>query len=156
MVGLRKLKSIIRNRLGLSLFRMANSKFEFKDIIQQIIGAVLFASPFIVTEELWNLAFLLTLPRIILLMGFTVMNAILIVYFSEYQKLKKELETPGFLQIPRRLISLLIISYGVTTVLLWMFGILGLKITNPLWGIKLIVLASFFASIGAATADILK
>jgi len=40
--------------------------------------------------------------------------------------------------------------------LLWMLGILELKVRNLLWGIKLIALASFFTSIGAATTDILK
>jgi len=34
---------------------MANFKFEFKDIVQQIIS-VLFASPFIVTEELTHIS----------------------------------------------------------------------------------------------------
>jgi uncharacterized membrane protein len=150
---LKRVERTIKNRLGLTLNK-ANSKFEFKDIVQQILGAILFCSPFIITEELWNLALLLTLPRIILLIGFTWINTTLIVYFSEYQKIKKELKTR--LLIPKRLISLFLISYGVSFILLWLFGVLGLKIKSMIWSLKLVVLASFFASIGAATADIIK
>ena len=155
MVVIKRLQELLKNRLGLALLN-GSTKFQTKDIVQQIIGAVLFASPFIVTEELWNLANILTFPRIVLLVFFTIVNSVLIVYFTEYQKIKSEIENFDIVRIPMRLISLLVISYSVTASLLWMFGVIGLKITNLIWGIKLIVLASFFASIGASTADIIK
>ncbi|MBD3155089.1 MAG: DUF2391 family protein [Candidatus Aenigmarchaeota archaeon] len=157
LMQLKKLvQKFLRNRLGLTLPKKNGSRFQTKDVAQQIIGAILFASPFIITQELWELAFSLNLTRIIILLTSTVINSILIVYFAEYQKLKKEIEGFDLLRVPIRLISLLVVSYTVSTTLLWTIGVIGIKIVNPIWSIKLVILTSFFASIGAATADIIK
>jgi uncharacterized membrane protein len=152
----RLIHRFLENRLGLTLPKKNGSRFQTRDIAQQIIGAILFASPFVITEELWELAYGLNNIRILILLIFTIINSMIIVYFTEYQKLKKEIENFDILRIPTRLISLILVSYIVSSSLLWTIGVIGMRIIDPIWSIKLIILASFFASIGASTADIIK
>lgn len=130
-------------------------RFGRDDVAQQIIGAFLFSAPFAVTEEVWYLALNLSPIRIIILMAITVIVSTLIFYYTKFQKVAMETEEIGPIHIPTRLLSLLIISYGAAFLILWMFGVVG-QITDPVWILKLVIFVSFFSSIGAATADILK
>ena len=47
------------------------------------------------------------------------------------------------------------IAYSVSFFILWLFGVID-HISNAYWSFKIVVFVSFFASIGAATVDILK
>ena len=147
----RSIISSIKNRMG----RIKPEKFGWDDVAQQIIGACLFSAPFAVTEEVWNLALNLSPIRTIFLMVVTVFVSSLIFYYTKFQKVAMETEEIGPIQIPTRLLSLLIISYGAAFTILWMFGVLD-HINSTMWTIKLVIFISFFSSIGAATADILK
>ncbi len=136
--------------------RVSNSKpdkFNFDDLAQQIVGAFLFSAPFAVTEEVWNLANSLTLERIIFIFFFTVFISTMIIFYTKFQKVAKE--TIGHTSIPKRLVSIILVSYFSVTLLLWMFGVIG-HITDSFWIIKLVVFISFFASIGASALDIIK
>jgi len=99
---------------------------------------------------------------VILIILFTVFASANIIYYTKFQRVAREniggeFETIlGRTYIPRRLVSLLLISYMTTYFILWIFGIIGNEITDMYWCAKLVVMTSFFASIGAATADIMK
>ena len=142
----------LRSRMG----RIKPEKFGWDDVAQQIIGASIFAAPFAVTEEVWMLANQLSFFRVIFIMVTGVIVSSLIFYYTKFQKVAMETEEFGPIHIPTRLLSLLVISYGASIMILWMFGVLGGVLTDFTWGFKLVVLVSFFSSIGAATADILK
>ena len=147
----RSIVTSLKNRMG----RIKPEKFGWDDVAQQIIGACLFSAPFAVTEEVWNLAYNLSPIRIAFIMGVTVFVSSLIFYYTKFQKVAMETEEIGPIHIPRRLLSLLLISYSAAFLILWMFGIID-QISDPIWIIKLVIFVSFFSSIGAATADILK
>jgi uncharacterized membrane protein len=128
--------------------------FGFNDLSQQIVGSFLFSAPFSVTEEVWNLAHSLTPIRMLTLIFFTVLVATLIIYYTKFQNVARE-NINLFIQVPKRLVSLFVVSYSATFLILWMFGVIG-HITEPLWIVQLVVFVGFFASVGAAAVDIIK
>lgn len=137
-------------------------KFGVDDVAQQIFGAVLLATPFSVTEEVWTLAKELDPLRIVAFILLSVAVVTIIMYYTKFQKLAKEsiggeFDAPllGKTYIPQRLVSLFLISYSVTWFILWLFGVMN-HIANPAWLFKIFIFVSFFSSIGAATADIIK
>ena len=138
-------------------------RFGFDDMAQQIVGAFVLSAPFAVTEEVWRLANALTPLRAGFLVFFTFFVSTLIIYYTKFQKVAKEsiggdIDTliVGKTYIPKRLVSLFIISYSSTVFILWMFGVIWGQITDLYWIFKLVILVSFFSSIGAATADMLR
>jgi uncharacterized membrane protein len=135
--------------------RIKPERFGWDDIAQQLIGAFLLSAPFTVTEEVWRLANDLTPLRVLFLVFITVLVSTIILYYTKYQKLALE-EVSEHIPIPRRLVSLFIISYGVAFLMLWTFGVIGVEILDPVWAFKLVVFVGFFSSVGAAAADVLR
>ena len=127
-------------------------KFASKDIAQQIVGATILSSPFAVTEEVWNLARNLTTINIVALILITVLFDILLFHYTKYQKT----EDRRFLELPKRIISLLIVTYAASAIVLSVFGVIGGQIQDPLWAMKLVVMVGLFANIGAGTADLIR
>jgi len=127
-------------------------RFAFKDIAQQIVGATILSAPFAVTEEVWNLANNLSAANIIALIVITVMFDVLLFHFTKYQKT----ENKGFLELPIRIISLILVTYVTSAVVLSVFGVIGGQIQDGVWAMKLIVMVGLFANIGAGTADLIK
>ena len=56
LVDLKTCKTFVRNHLGLDKLNFKNSKFELKDIIQQIIGATIFVFSFVIIRELTHIS----------------------------------------------------------------------------------------------------
>ena len=127
-------------------------KFASKDIAQQIVGATILSSPFAVTEEVWNLARNLTTINIVALIAITVLFDILLFHYTKYQKT----ENKRFLELPKRIISLLIVTYAASAIVLSVFGVIGGQIQDSLWAMKLVVMVGLFANIGAGTADLIR
>jgi uncharacterized membrane protein len=146
---------MVRDRFNGLRSRIRPDRFGWKDIAQQVTGAFLLSAPFTVTEEVWNLANHLTPLRIIFLVFITFIVTTLILYYSKFQKLAIE-EVSEHIPIPRRLVSLFIISYGVAFLMLWTFGVIGVEITDTVWSLKLGLFVGFFSSVGAAAADVLR
>ena len=128
------------------------SRFEFKDVAQQIVGAMILSAPFVVTEEVWNLARNLDAIHIIALIALTILFDILLFYYARF----RHLEEKSFFLFPARVISLLAVTYITSAVVLSVFGIIGGQITDPVWAAKLIVMVGLFANIGAGTADLIR
>lgn len=142
--------------------KMKPEKFELDDVAQQIFGAVVLATPLSVTEEVWTLSKELDALRLVLFVILSVAIVAIIIYYTKFQKVAKEaiggeFDTiiAGKTYIPKRLVSLFIISYGMTWFILWLFGIMN-HVADPAWSFKIFIFVSFFAAIGAATADILR
>ncbi len=129
------------------------SEFNFNDVAQQIVGAIILSSPLAVTEEVWNLAKELDPARILVIIGITLLFDILLIYYTAY---RKEKENKIIKVIPVRLFSMMLISYLTATTILYVFGVIGLHITDLDWAIRLIVFVGLFANIGAGTADLIK
>jgi len=137
-------------------------KFGVDDVAQQIFGSVLLATPLSVTEEVWTLAKELDPLRLVVFILLSISVVTIIIYYTKFQRVAKEsiggeFDAPivGKTYIPKRLVSLFLISYSVTWFILWLFGVMS-HVANPAWSFNIFIFVSFFASIGAATADILK
>jgi uncharacterized membrane protein len=128
------------------------NKFAFKDIAQQIVGATILSAPFAVTEEVWNLARDLNPINIIFIVSITILFDILLFYYTKYQKFEEK----KFLEFPKRIISLIVVTYVTSAVVLSVFGVIGGKIQDPSWAMRLIVMVGLFANIGAGTADLIR
>ena len=126
--------------------------FAFKDIAQQIVGATIVAVPFAVSEEVWGLSKNLDHIHVITVISITIVFDILIFYYARY----KTMEEKRFWLFPKRIISLLIVTYGASALILTAFGVIGEKIQDPIWAVKLVVMIGLFANIGASTADLIK
>jgi uncharacterized membrane protein len=127
-------------------------KFAFKDIAQQIVGATILSAPFAVTEEVWNLARELNLTNIIFIISLTILFDILLFHYTKYQKFEEK----KFLEFPKRIISLIVVTYLTSAIVLSVFGVIGGQIQDPSWAMRLIVMVGLFANIGAGTADLIK
>lgn len=142
----------IMERISNKLHLPIPSKFNVSDIAQQVVGALILSTPFTVTEEVWNLAQHLDIPRIVLIIGLTILFDVLLIHFSKFQNI----DTSNVLSVFARLFSIIMVSYVAAGVLLYTFGVIGNEITDTIWALKLIILVGLPANIGAATADILK
>ncbi len=114
-----------------------------------------------VTEEVWTLAKEIDPLRLVVFILLSIAVVTIIIYYTKFQKVAKEaiaeFDAPilGKAYVPKRLVSLFLISYSVTWFILWLFGVMS-HVADPGWSFRIFIFVSFFASVGAATADILK
>ncbi|KYK33495.1 MAG: hypothetical protein AYK19_13480 [Theionarchaea archaeon DG-70-1] len=131
--------------------------FGFDDMAQQIIGASLLSSPFCATEEIWRLADELRGIRLISIMILSVALGVIMIYFTDYQRVADHRKFGSY--VPVRIISLVCVSYGMVTIILFVLGVfhygtlLGFE---PVWRMKVVVLVGFFAMLGGAVADVIR
>lgn len=142
--------------------RMSPERFGLDDVAQQIFGALILATPLSVTEEVWVLANELDSFRMVIFILLSVVASTIIIYYTKYQKVAKEsiggeIDTiiAGKMYVPKRLVSLFLVSYSMTWFVIWLFGVTQ-HVGDPAWSFKIFIFVSFFASMGAATADMLK
>ncbi|WP_049921040.1 hypothetical protein [Halopiger djelfimassiliensis] len=133
-------------------------QFRLADTAQQIVGGFLLAGPFVVTEEVWDLA-----GNMNVLQG---IGTVVLVFGIGYAALYKadtsrdadvEQEVGG---VPLRFISLMGVSFGSVTLLALLLGApetflgsdksaTGILLTT----FKAVSVGSVFSVVGAATAD---
>ncbi|MEM2919047.1 MAG: DUF2391 family protein [Candidatus Altiarchaeota archaeon] len=125
---------------------ISHSRFSFHDFLQQVVGAMILSAPFIVTQEVWELAKDLDTIRITIIIPLTVFLGYFVLKYTHKEKT---------CDMPQRMFSLIIVSYTCSFFVLSTVGIIGNIITDTIWAAKLVVLVSLFSTIGAATADTL-
>lgn len=127
-------------------------RFSFKDMAQQAVGAMVLSAPFAVTEEMWNLANDLTSINLVLIVFITIIFDLLLFHYTKYQYT----ESKKFFDFSKRIVSIIIVTYVTSALVLTVFGVIGGRILDPSWAMKLIVMVGLFANIGAGTADLIK
>lgn len=143
---------IIRDRM-----RTEPEIFGFDDMAQQIIGASLLSSPFCATEEIWRLADSITVARLAGIAVLSVLLGVIMIYFTDYQKVADHKKFGSY--VPIRIISLVCVSYGMVTVILFVLGIFNYGLAHgfePVWRVKVVTLVGFFAMLGGAVADVIR
>jgi uncharacterized membrane protein len=126
-------------------------RFAFKDIAQQIVGATILSAPFAVTEEVWNLANNLSAINVIAIVFITILFDILLFNYTKYKNLENKR-----LMLPIRIMSLIVVTYVTSGIVLSVFGVIGGTVQDTLWAMKLVVMVGLFANIGAGTADLIR
>ena len=133
--------------------RRKKQKFGISDFIQQLIGALIIALPFALTEEIWNLAQKLSFPRIIIIFGIITVFIYLFIKHSKLQNWESQ-EVMHF--VPLRLITSISISVIVSFISLTLLGVYPDVINNFETLIKATLLVSVFAVIGSLGVDMAK
>ena len=90
--------------------------------------------------------------HIIALIFITILFDVLLFHYTKYQAV----ENKKIWMLPLRITSLIFVTYVTSAVVLTVFGVIGGKILDPAWAMKLIVMVGLFANIGAGTADLIK
>ena len=73
-----------------SIIKAITDRFEWDDFAQQIVGAVILAAPFAVTEEVWGLARNLTPDRLFLIIVLTIIFDILLLYHTHIKRIRSK------------------------------------------------------------------
>jgi len=137
-----------------------SSRFVLADTFQQAVGGVLLAGPFVVTQEVWDLAVNMAWYQLLV----TTLLVFAIGYAALYRADDKrdpdrEAEVAG---IPVRFLSLMSVSYLSVFVLALAFAApetfltpqFGTDLRGLAWAtLKAVTVGAVFSVIGAATAD---
>lgn len=133
------------------LKRLFNRRFKPADVAQQVVGGFLLAGPFVVTEEVWNLA-----NSMSWLQWFVVVCIVFAIGWGALYQADddrdpdREVEVGG---VPLRFLTLILISYGSVTILAFAFAAPETFASTPLQTAKAVSIGAIFAVVGAATAD---
>jgi len=122
------------------------------DIAQEIVGAITFALPFIFTEELWDIAKDISIGRSMAILLMTLGVAYLFIAKSRIGNLKRE----ELFHVPKRLLTVTLIAYMTSAVLIYLYGINNLADFTAIQYINATILVSTFAVIGAITVDMVR
>jgi uncharacterized membrane protein len=120
------------------------------DLVQQLVGAISFALPFILAQETWEIAKGMGPWRLGVLLILTWVFGYLFLEKSDLQTMKEERILPF---LPLRLVTVLLISYTVVLGMTLLFNIYGTWVKDPLSLIKGMALLSVFSVIGAIAVD---
>jgi len=130
---------------------MRRPRFRPADVAQQIVGGLLLAGPFVVTEEVWSLAAEMTVFHT----AFAIL-AVTIIGYSALYKADRDRDVEresNFLGIPLRFISILLVAFGSVTLLSFLLTAPTTFGATHLGTITAISIGSMFSVVGAAAAD---
>ncbi|AHL23723.1 putative membrane protein [Thermococcus nautili] len=122
------------------------------DIAQEIVGAITFALPFIFTGEVWDVAKDISVERSLAIFLMTIGLAYLFLTKAQLGNLKRE----EIFHVPKRLITVALISYAVSAVLIYLFGIDYIAHFDAVQYFNATVIISTFAVIGAIAVDMVR
>ncbi|MFW6018620.1 MAG: DUF2391 family protein [Halapricum sp.] len=133
------------------------SRFRVADVAQQFVGGFLLAGPFVVTEEVWDLAQNMTNWHALVVVGLVVSIGYGALYEADDDRDPEN--EPEVVGIPLRFISLMSISFGSVI-------LLSLVVTAPdqflgdlaareraIVTTRAVAVGAIFSVVGAATAD---
>jgi uncharacterized membrane protein len=138
-------------------------RYKLADTAQQIVGGLLLAGPFVVTEEVWVLAANMTSVHAAVLLGLVFAIGYGALYTAD-DKRDPDIEA-DVAGIPVRFVSLMGVAFGsvialaVTVTAPQTFLVEGEILSEPsAWALvlttgKATVIGSLFSVVGAATAD---
>ncbi len=130
---------------------MKRPRFHAADVAQQVVGGLLLAGPFVVTEEVWVLA-----DQMSLLHTLIAILAIVVVGYSTLYKADKgrdaEVERT-IVGIPLRFVSVLLVAVGSVTLLTFVLAAPQTFGADLMGTITAISIGSIFSVVGAAAAD---
>ncbi len=132
-------------------------RYKLADTAQQFVGGFLLAGPFVVTQEVWDLARNMTFLHALVTVGMVAAIGYGALYKADDNRdPDREADVGG---IPLRFVSLLAVAYGSVAILAFAFtapetflpdlgGVHRLAVT-----LRAISVGAIFSVVGAATAD---
>lgn len=136
-------------------------RYAISDSAQQLVGGLLLAGPFVVTEEVWVLANEMTLAHASITVAIVVAIGYGALYKADEERdPDREAELGG---IPIRFLSLMVVSYGSVLVLALsltapstfatVVGGIDSPLEQAVLTLKATSVGAIFSVVGAATAD---
>lgn len=126
-------------------------EFNFRDLLQVILGASILAIPVGFTEETWRLGGQLPMANILVFMALSIGFIGLFTYYHYHRHAKKEHLEHLFI----RVINTYFVSFVVVALLLMLIQ-QAPWMTDPALAFKRVVIVTFPSSLSAAVADRLK
>jgi uncharacterized membrane protein len=125
--------------------------FHTSDFFQQIVGGFLLAGPFVVTEEVWQLARGMNSIQGVL----TVLLVLIVGYGALYEadEDREEENESEFAGVPSRFVSLIFVAYFSVSMLVFLFSAPTVFEAGLATTLKAIGIGAIFSVVGAATAD---
>ncbi|RMG67878.1 MAG: DUF2391 family protein [Calditrichaeota bacterium] len=136
----------IHNRVNLPL-----DKLGLDDVVQQFVGAVGFVFPLVFTEEIWDLAFSISVFRAAFLIVLTLFLGYVFIGRSKLGHMAQQ----NIIGIPLRLITVAFIAYGSTIVIIYLYGLQAYYHLDAVTYFKAMALFGTFSVIGAIAVDML-
>lgn len=127
-------------------------KLGWDDVIQEIIGSITFSLPFLFTEEIWDIAKTLNMWRTLVIFLMTLFMAYLFISKAKLSNIEKE----EWHRIPKRLLTVTVVSYMTSTLLIYLYGINNIANFSLGQYISATIIVSTFAVIGAIAVDLVK
>ena len=140
----------IEKKIAKEVYEKPLTTFNARDLNKGIIGAfigVVAHFGFIYGKAIANV---ITLPRATLLLAFSYLLIMILMYETGYRNIKEN-KLLGIL--PKRATIIYITSLVVVIIIFYLFGMVDLK--DPLGLYKQVAVTSILASLGAGTADLL-
>lgn len=126
-------------------------RYKIADTLQQAVGGILLAGPFVVTEEVWTLAGNMSNFNTVVLSG--VIMAIGYAALYKADKGRDASKETQLLGVPMRFISLISVSVLSVLVLIYLFSAQQTFGATNMTTLKATAISTIFSVIGAATAD---
>lgn len=141
----------IRRSIG-TLNRLTGRRiFGLDDVAQQIVGGFILSAPFVVTEEVWNLAAGMNWLQSALTVGMVVAIGYGTLYRADHERdADREESIAG---LPLRFVSLLLIAYLSVAILALLLSAPGTFEATAATTVKAVSIGAVFSVVGAATAD---
>jgi uncharacterized membrane protein len=132
-------------------------RYAVADTAQQVVGGVLLAGPFVVTEEVWTLAAEMTVFHAVVTVGIVVVVGYGTLYRADGDRdPDREADVAG---VPVRFVSLIVVAYGSVLVLALALGAPGTFLPDATTAerasttARAVSVGAIFSVVGAATAD---
>ena len=132
----------------------AIEKFTTKDVARGIVGAIFGMSIMAWHEGVRNAAIEMSFANVIAIVLLTMVAGTSVLYFSQYRKIKEKWIVQQLL--PKRFVFLYALAMGIVFSVYVLFNIIQIGTTPTEDIIKLILVVSLPAVIGASTADIIR
>ncbi|MCF2208183.1 MULTISPECIES: DUF2391 family protein [Halobacterium] len=140
---------------------MSGNRYAYADTVQQVVGGVLLAGPFVVTEEVWLLASRMQWYHSTIVVGVVAAIGYSALYTADDGRdPDREADVGG---VPVRFVSLMVVSFGsvlalsvVLTAPTTFAAELGVGSSVAVVGVlaaKAASVSALFSVVGAATAD---
>ncbi|BAT72172.1 conserved hypothetical protein [Thermosulfidibacter takaii ABI70S6] len=128
------------------------ASFQLKDVIQQIVGAMLLAFPFAANADIWEVSKNMTFTHALILLAIIVVGLYMVIKYGKLENWKTQ--NIGF--VPLRLITILCISVTVSALSLVILGVYPEIINNESWFIRTVILVTLFSVMGSFGLDATK
>lgn len=130
---------------------MFGGDFGYDDLFQQAAGVLLLVGPFVVAEEVWRLASMMSWGQTLCMVALVLLIGYGTLYEADVER--DEYNELMYLGIPTRYVTLILIAYTTPTILALLMAAPSTFDASGATVVKAIGISALFSVMGAATAD---